>query len=107
MTQRAKKESEKANKYHEVYDLILFVGGADPSRQYTHRPDHEQEKQGNTDAYAEYEEKTAGYDDPQWKLLSGEGAKILAEFGSRRDLDPAGAEAQELVKKWQQFMIML
>lgn len=59
---------------------------------------------GNTDAYAEYEEKTADYDDPQWKLLSGEGAKILAEFGSNRHLDPASAEAQDLVKKWQQFI---
>lgn len=59
---------------------------------------------GNTDAYAEYEEKTADYDDPQWKLLNGEGAKILAEFGSNRHLDPAGVEAQALVKKWQEFI---
>ena len=44
---------------------------------------------GTTDAYAEYEEKTADYDGPQWKLINGEGALILKEFGSIRHMDPA------------------
>jgi len=59
---------------------------------------------GNTDAYAEYEEKTQNYDDPQWKLLNGEGAAILGEFGRNRHLDPGSAEAQALVKKWQDYI---
>lgn len=59
---------------------------------------------GTTDAYAEYEEKTADYNDPQWKLINGEGSKILAEFSSIRHLDPSCMEAQELVKKWQAFI---
>ena len=59
---------------------------------------------GTTDAYAEYEEKTAEYNDPQWKMIHGEGAQILKEFGSIRHLDPACMEAQELVEKWQKFI---
>lgn len=62
------------------------------------------ERWGNTDAYAEYEEKTRDYDDPQWKLLKGEGAKILAEFGRNRHLVPESAQAQALVKKWQDYI---
>ena len=62
------------------------------------------ERWGNTDTYAEYEEKTRDYDDPQWKLLKGEGAKILAEFGRNRHLEPGSPEAQALVKKWQDYI---
>lgn len=63
-----------------------------------------QQRWGNTDAYAEYEEKTASYDDPQWKLINGEGSDILGEFGAKRHLDPGCDEAQALVKKWQDFI---
>lgn len=59
---------------------------------------------GSTDAYAEYEQKTKDYDDPQWKLLNGEGAEILGAFGANRHLDPGCAEAQALVKKWQDYI---
>jgi len=59
---------------------------------------------GNTEAFAEYEEKTNSYDDPQWKLLKGEGAGILRQFGENRHLDPACPEAQELVKQWQEYI---
>jgi DNA-binding transcriptional MerR regulator len=59
---------------------------------------------GTTDAYAEYSEKTKDYDDPHWKLINGEGADILHRFGEIRHLDPAGTEAQALVKKWQDFI---
>ena len=62
------------------------------------------ERWGSTDAYAEYAEKTRDYDDPQWKLLNGEGAGILAAFGRNRHLDPASPEAQTLVKQWQDFI---
>lgn len=59
---------------------------------------------GNTDAYAQYEEKTESYDDPQWKLLKGEGEAILRRFGENRHLDPASEEAQGLVKDWQAYI---
>lgn len=59
---------------------------------------------GSTEAYAEYEEKTAGYDDPRWKQLGGEGSEILRCFGESRFLDPACAEAQNLVKRWQAYI---
>lgn len=62
------------------------------------------ERWGNTDAYAEYEQKTDSYDDPRWKLLKGEGAELLAEFGRNRHLDPGSAGAQVLVKKWQDYI---
>ena len=62
------------------------------------------ERWGGTDAYAEYVQKTKDYDDPQWKLLNGEGAEILRQFGEIRHLDPASRDAQALVKKWQDFI---
>ena len=66
--------------------------------------DEAKQRWGKSDAYAEYEEKVSTYDDPQWKLLNGEGANILREFGENRHLDPASMEAQALVKKWQEFI---
>lgn len=62
------------------------------------------ERWGTTNVYAEYEEKTADYTDPQWKLINGEGTIILKEFGKLRHLDPACTEVQELVMKWQAFI---
>lgn len=59
---------------------------------------------GGTGAYAEYSQKAKDYDDPQWKLLNGEGADILRQFGELRHLDPAGRDAQALVKTWQDFI---
>ena len=54
---------------------------------------------GNTAAYAEYEKKSAGYNTVQQKLLDGEGAEILKEFGKNRSLPPDSPQAQALVKK--------
>lgn len=59
---------------------------------------------GDTAAYAESEEKTSGYDDAQWNILSGEGQAILREFGECRNLQPDSKEAQALVKKWQNYI---
>ena len=57
---------------------------------------------GATAAYAEYEKKSAS--DAQQKMLDGEGAMILSEFGKNRPLAPDSAEAQALVKKWQAYI---
>ncbi len=59
---------------------------------------------GDNSAYAEYEKKASGYDDAQWRMLDGEGAAILSEFGHNRHLDPTSRKAQALVKKWQAYI---
>lgn len=62
------------------------------------------ERWGNTSAYAESETKTHNYDDAQWKILNGEGAAILREFGEYRKIAPDSDTAQELVEKWQHYI---
>ncbi|NLV35925.1 MAG: MerR family transcriptional regulator [Clostridiaceae bacterium] len=62
------------------------------------------ERWGDTTAYAESEEKTGSYDEAQWRILSGEGKSILQEFGKNRDIQPDSKEAQDLVKKWQEYI---
>ena len=54
--------------------------------------------------YAEYEKKSASYNTVQQKMLDGEGAAILNEFGKNRSLPPDSVEVQELVKKWQAYI---
>lgn len=62
------------------------------------------ERWGHTDAYAESTEKTANYDDRQWKILNDEGTSILKEFSQCRELLPDSMKAQTLVKKWQAYI---
>ena len=59
---------------------------------------------GDTAAYAEYEKKTARTSDAQQRMLDGEGAMILSEFGRNRSLAPDSAQAQALVKRWQDYI---
>lgn len=58
---------------------------------------------GDTAAYAEYEEKMQS-DGASQKLWDAEGAALLNEFGRHRSLAPDSAEAQSLVKKWQDYI---
>lgn len=62
------------------------------------------ERWGGTAAYAESEEKTNGYDDARWNILSGEGKAILQAFGESRAIQPESEEAQALVEKWQGYI---
>lgn len=62
------------------------------------------ERWGETDAYAQSEEKTNNYDDAQWKFLLGEGQTILREFSEIRHTNPDSKEAQALVEKWQAYI---
>jgi len=62
------------------------------------------ERWGSTDAYAECETKTAGYDAGQWELVSGEGADILKGFAERRGLPPDSSAVQTLVTRWQNYI---
>jgi len=62
------------------------------------------EKWGKTQAYKEFEEKTRDQS-PEQQLSAGDRLMdIFREFGEIRDRDPAGAEAQALVKKLQDFI---
>lgn len=62
------------------------------------------ERWGKTDAYAESQKKTGSYGKAQWNELNEAGNQILSEFAKIKDTDPASAEAQELVKKWQDYI---
>ncbi|BBF44904.1 transcriptional regulator, MerR family [Lachnospiraceae bacterium KM106-2] len=62
------------------------------------------ERWGQSDAYRESEEKTSSYDDKQWEFVHGEGAKLLKEFGDKRELLPESEEAQNLVRRWQEYI---
>ena len=59
---------------------------------------------GHTDAYREYEGKSAGRTPGQEKALTEGMMAIFAEFGAIRAGDPAGEEAQSLVKKLQGYI---
>ena len=62
------------------------------------------EKWGATQAYREFEEKTAD-STPQQIRAAGDGLMdIFAEFGMIRSLSPAAPEAQALVKKLQAYI---
>ena len=62
------------------------------------------EKWGATQAYREFEEKTAD-STPQQMRSAGDGLMdIFAEFGSVRSLSPAAPEVQALVKKLQAYI---
>lgn len=66
--------------------------------------DEVKERWGKTDAYKESEDKTAAYDKQQWKILNGEGARILKCFGESRQISPDSNEAQQLVAQWQEYI---
>lgn len=62
------------------------------------------EKWGKTDAYKEFEQKTAGTTPAQMKATGDQLMDIFAEFGAIRHLSPASGEAQSLVMKLQDFI---
>ncbi len=59
---------------------------------------------GNTDAYREYEKKTADYSADKQKLLSKEMMDIFKEFGANKEKSPTDIEVIGLVKKLQDFI---
>ena len=62
------------------------------------------EKWGKTDAYKEYEVKTAGQSKTQQQETGDKLMDIFREFGQIRHLSPSSEEAQALVAKLQQFI---
>lgn len=61
-------------------------------------------KWGATDAYKEYEQKTAGQSPDQLRASGNELMEIFARFGAIRHLSPESGEAQALVRELQQFI---
>lgn len=61
-------------------------------------------KWGNTDAYKEFEKKTAGQAKAQLQSTGDALMDIFAQFGAIRHLSPASGEAQALVSKLQNFI---
>ena len=95
----------------EVLQQILFFRELDfpleDIRKIMQNPAYEKEAKqrwGATAAYAEYEKRSARTSDAQQRMLDGEGAMILSEFGRNRSLAPDSAQAQALVKRWQDYI---
>lgn len=62
------------------------------------------EKWGHTDAYREYETKTAGQSADQMQAAGDGLMEIFKEFGAIRHLSPADPQAQALVTKLQGYI---
>ena len=62
------------------------------------------EKWGKTDAYKEYEVKTAGQSKAQMQETGDKLMDIFRQFGEVKHLSPAAPEAQALVAKLQRFI---
>lgn len=62
------------------------------------------EKWGKTEAYKEFEHKTANKVPAQMKATGDDLMGIFAEFGAIRHLSPVSEEAQALVAKLQAFI---
>lgn len=62
------------------------------------------ERFGNTEAYAESEEKAKKYGKEQWKEIDAESKKLLKAFADNMDKTPDSEEVQKLVKEWQDFI---
>ena len=61
-------------------------------------------KWGKTDAYREYEQKTAGKSKKDLQDSGNDLMEIFARMGLIRSTDPAGAQAQALVAELQEFI---
>ena len=59
---------------------------------------------GDTEAYREYEAKSADYSEEKQHVLTRDMMNIFKEFGNLTDKSPADAGVQELVKKLQDFI---
>ena len=59
---------------------------------------------GETPAYKEFVQKTKGRTDTETMELNRQLMAVFADFGAVRDTDPAGEEAQALVRRLQDFI---
>lgn len=59
---------------------------------------------GNTDAYLEYEKKTADYSSSKQELLAQNMMNIFKEFGKNKECPPESENVRRLVEKLQNFI---
>ena len=64
----------------------------------------EKEQYGNTKEYKEYEEKAGKRNDEENKLMMERFMLLFKEAGTIKDTDPASPEAQDLVKRIQNYI---
>lgn len=62
------------------------------------------ERWGNTKEYQESEKKTASYDKDTWAKIDEEGKQIFRDFAACKENSADSNEAQELVKRWQDYI---
>lgn len=62
------------------------------------------ERWGDTDAFREYEKKTAGRNAEEHKVIADQMMDIFAEFGKIKDSSPESEAAVVLVRKLQDFI---
>ena len=60
------------------------------------------EKWGETEAYREFEQKTADYSDEKKKAVGVDMMELFAEFGRMMDKEPSDPSVQAQVKKLQE-----
>ena len=85
------------------FDLLKH----DPAREMQEEYANEvRQRWGNTEAYAESQRKTAGYQKSDWQNLLSGMESIFDRFAdlAREGADPASTEAQELVERWRDYI---
>lgn len=62
------------------------------------------ESWGQTKEYKEFEEKRKKWNDEQWKTVNAEFMGIFCDFGKMLHMNPSDEQAQQQVKKLQEFI---
>ncbi len=84
-----------------VYDMDFTVFDDEKIESYK---DEARKRWGDTDAYREYETKSADYSEEMQQTLASDMMNIFKEFGRNTEKSPADADVQRLVKKLQDFI---
>lgn len=63
------------------------------------------ERWGTSKAYEESEKKTSSYNKEKWGDINQETSEIFKGFAELRNSDPGSEEVQELVRRWQKYII--
>ena len=92
-----------ARQIQETGVIPMDFSAFDRSRQETYAAEA-RKRWGKTDAYKEFEQKTAGQSQEQQNAAGDGLMAIFARMGAIRTADPASAEAQKLVKELQNYI---
>ena len=92
-----------ARQIQETGVIPMDFSAFDRSKQATYAAEAKK-RWGSTDAYKEFEEKTAGQTQAQQNAAGDGLMAIFARMGTIRTTDPAASEAQALVKELQDYI---